>query len=55
MKACMEQCKKDGKGCCADGKCCAEGKGCCGSEADKSAANCCGKSCSRHQHTQAGS
>jgi len=48
MKACMEQCKKDGKGCCADGKCGGDGK-------DKTAANCCGEKCERHQHSNAGS
>jgi hypothetical protein len=49
MKACMEQCQKDGKGCCGDGKSCG------GSEADKSTASCCGKSCSHHEHTPAAS
>ncbi len=42
MKACMEKCQK-------------EGKGSCGSATDKSAMNCCGNSCSRHQHPSAGS
>jgi hypothetical protein len=53
MKACMEQCKKDGKGCCADGKCGTDGKG--SSATDKTAANCCGEKCERHQHVTPGS
>ena len=45
MQACMDQCKKEGKGCCGDGKEC-------GKAADKTAANCCdGNSCQRRQHT----
>jgi hypothetical protein len=50
MKAGAEQCKKEG--CCADGKCCAGDKG--APATDKSAASCCGNSCSRHQHAPAG-
>jgi hypothetical protein len=38
MKACMEQCKKDG----------------CGSATDKTTAHCCGNSCSRAQHAATG-
>ena len=46
MKACMKQCKKNG--CCKDGKC--------GGEAgEKSAMNCCGNACERHQHAASGS
>ena len=40
MKACMEQCKKDKKSCGGSGD-------------EKTAANCCGKSCSRHEHAPA--
>jgi hypothetical protein len=46
MKACMEQCKKDGKDCCANGKCDKDAKSCCGN----TASNCCGASCERHRH-----
>jgi hypothetical protein len=42
MKACMQQCKK--------GK-----RSCGGSASEKTATNCCGKSCSRHEHAPAAS
>lgn len=41
MKAEMKECKKNG--CCKDGKSCNEAKG------DKTAMNCCGDKCERHQ------
>jgi len=46
VKAQMKQCKKHGG--CKDGKCC-------GMAGDKSAMNCCGNKCERHEHaTSAG-
>lgn len=42
MKACMKECKKDNKSCCA-------------SASDKTAKNCCGNSCSRHEHEKSAS
>jgi hypothetical protein len=42
MKACMEECKKNGAGGC-------------GSAADKTVASCCGEKCERHQHVNPGS
>ena len=45
MKACMEQCKKNGS--CKDG--------CCGEVGAKSAKNCCGNACERHKKVATGS
>ena len=44
MKACMKACKKEGA--CKDGKCCGAG--------EKSAMNCCGDKCERHEHMASG-
>lgn len=42
MKACMKECKKGNKSCGDSGT-------------DKTASNCCGKACSRHEHTPSAS
>ena len=46
MKACMKQGQKNG--CCKDGKCGV-------AAGEKSAMNCCGNACERHQHAASGS
>jgi len=53
LKAAIKECKKNG--CCKDGKCCSGGKSCGEAKGDKTAMECCGGKCERHQQTTAGS